>query len=355
MSKKLLLLVLLCIAGAVIPLYYIGLQTSLVGRDFSDIWLAGRAARAGINPSDPAAFAAFGRSLFGDHIYNWPYPPPMLFAAVPISVLPHDVGFFVWNTVTAALFYVACRPFVPRNLRLLVLLTPAALLSMIFGQTGFLIGALWFFAFRWAPLAALLLIKPHMGFLAGVNVLTSWPKALIGVAMGLALIVASALVFGGWHDFFSSAGSAQAAAIWNHRWITWVLVSTAPGVGYGVYGWLLFAAGAAWLLSRDFNVWTAATATMLISPYGYHYDMTVICAGLLLLLHERKLTPVETVVIVIAFLSPAWVRVIGTWLVPPFLLTALAIQTSDQGNVRVSPPADDDFIARRARSIAPPA
>jgi hypothetical protein len=320
-------LVLLCVIGAIIPLYYNGVRTDLVGRDFTDIWLAGHAARAGINASNPAVFEAFGRSVFGDYLFNWPYPPTMLFLAVPISFLPHALGFFIWDAATMALFYFAAKPFLPRELELLAVVTPAAILSLIFGQTGFVVGALWFFAFRWAPASALLLIKPHMGVLAGLRVLTDRKKALVGIAIGLAIVIASALIFGGWREFFLASGPAQANAIWNRRWITWVLVATAPGVGYGIYGWLLFAIGAAWFLRRDFNVWTAATATMLISPYGYHYDMTVICAGLMLYLYERKLSHWETAVLVIAFLSPAWVRVIGTWFVPPVLLTALAVQT----------------------------
>jgi hypothetical protein len=293
-DRRLRLLALLCAVGAIIPLYFNGLHTPLVGRDFTDIWLAGRAVHAGVSPSNTAAFIAFGKGLFGDYLFNWPYPPPMLFAAVPISWLPHDVGFFVWNGLTMLLFFVASRHFLPRELSVLAVLTPAALLCLIFGQTSLLVGALWFFAFRYSPLAALLIIKPHMGFLAGVRVLGDWKKAAIGVAIGAALVAASALIFGGWGDFFSTAGSSQAHAIFDHRWVTWVLVATAPGVGYGIYGWLLFAGGAAWLLARDFNVWTAATATMLISPYGYHYDMTVICAGLLLYLYERELSPWET-------------------------------------------------------------
>jgi hypothetical protein len=336
--------VLLCALGAVIPIYYSGRPTSVGFRDFTDIWLAGRAFLAGVNPSDPQAFVAFGKSTFGDYPFNWPYPPPMLFAAVPFSLLPHDVGFFVWNAATMALFYFASRPFLPRGLRLLAVLTPAAVVNVIFGQTGFLVGALWFFGFRYAPLSALLLIKPHMGFLAGVSVFSDWKKAVIGLAIGAVIIISSAIIFGGWNEFFSSAGSAQAHAIWDRRWITWVLVATAPGVGYGVYGWLLFACGATWFLARDFNVWTAATATMLISPYGYHYDMTVVCAGFLLMLCERRLSPWETAIIVLAFLSPAWVRVFGTWFVPPVLLCALAVQTRlgrqiDHATVRRVEPA----------------
>jgi hypothetical protein len=321
------LVILLCALGAVIPIYYSGRPTSVGFRDFTDIWLAGRAVLAGVNPSDPQAFSAFGQRVFGDYPFNWPYPPPMLFVAVPASLLPYTPAFFVWNAATMAFFYFASRPFLPRRLRVWAVLSPAALLSVIFGQTGLLVGGLWFLAFRYAPLAALLMIKPHLGFLAGFRSLTSWRSAAIGGASVAAIVVLSAIIFGGWASFLLSSGSAQSQALWNGRWITWVLVATAPGVGYGVYGWLFFAAFAAWLLSHDFNVWTAATATMLISPYGYHYDMTVVCAGFLAFLYERPMEPWKVAVIIVAFLSPAWVRVVGTWFVPPVLLVALAIQT----------------------------
>jgi len=64
----------------------------------------------------------------------------------------------------------------------------------------------------------------------------------------------------------------------------------------------------------------------LISPYGFHYDMPVVCLGLIvLLLREwRTMAPWQTLVCALAFLSPIIVAV-GTWFVPPLLLAALFV------------------------------
>jgi hypothetical protein len=89
----------------------------------------------------------------------------------------------------------------------------------------------------------------------------------------------------------------------------------------------LFAIAAALLLRRNFHVFSAATATFLISPYGFHYDMTVVSLGFGLLLYERwEAMPVwQRLTCVLAFLSPGLVAV-GTWLVPPLLLAGLYVQ-----------------------------
>lgn len=352
-GRRFCLLALLCAVGAIVPLYYQGL-TPLGFRDFADFWIAGRAVLAGVNPSDPQAFHAFAQNAFGgDYAYNWPYPPPMLVAAVPASLLPYPIAFFVWNAVTLALFYYASRPFLPPRLRVLAVLSPAAILTVIFGQTGFLVGALWFVAFRFSAAAALLIIKPHMGALAGFRTLANPKELVLGVGLLLAVCLISGLLFGGWSDFF--ANTTQARALLTGSNVTWVLVETAPGVGYGVYGWLFFAAAASLLLWRDFNVWTAATATMLISPYGYHYDMTVICAGLLLFLYKRDDLPAwQVAILVLAFLSPAYVRVIGTWFVPPVLLAALAIQTSPRSCSQIDDAAVGRIGAAGGRGIERP-
>jgi hypothetical protein len=109
----------------------------------------------------------------------------------------------------------------------------------------------------------------------------------------------------------------------------WYVQMTTPYLGYGMLGWLAFAAGAIFLLTRRFDVFTAATATFLIAPYGFHYDMTVVCLGFGLLLFQnwRSMPPWQCLVCALAFLSPVMVRA-GTWLVPPLLLAGLYVLTS---------------------------
>jgi hypothetical protein len=323
---------LLCVAGAAAIILGMEVLGPIGARDFSDMWLAGRGVLAGMDPYNVPALNAFGFDLAGKFPHNWTYPPPMLFVAVPASWLPLTAAFYFWNALTAAFFFYASRPFLPRAVACIALASPAALINIDYGQVGFLVGGLWFLAFRYAPAAALLIVKPHMGFLAALPALTNWRKTALTGAIASSLIIASELIFGGWSAFFSHAAHVQALSLWRGSQIVWVLMATTPAVGYGIAGWLAFAAIATWMLSRNFNLWTAATATFLISPYGFHYDMTVACAGFALLLYERgrDMPPWQTAVIVLAFLSPAWVLLAGTWFVPPVLLIALAVQVKWQ-------------------------
>ena len=67
----------------------------------------------------------------------------------------------------------------------------------------------------------------------------------------------------------------------------WYTQAVTPLLAYNFAGWAVFAIAAIILLSRNFNVFTAASATFLISPYGFHYDMTVVCVGFGVLLFEE--------------------------------------------------------------------
>jgi hypothetical protein len=55
--------------------------------------------------------------------------------------------------------------------------------------------------------------------------------------------------------------------------------------GYGIPSQVAFGLAAAVLLVRNFNVFTAATATFL--PYGFHYAMPVVCLGFATLIVTR--------------------------------------------------------------------
>ena len=100
-----------------------------------------------------------------------------------------------------------------------------------------------------------------------------------------------------------------------------------PAIGYGLSGWLLFAAVATYLLSRSANVFTAATAALLISPYGFLYDMPVACLGFILAIysHWDMLSRLDRTALIVGFLAPIIV-LLGTWWIPPILLWALWVQ-----------------------------
>ena len=101
-----------------------------------------------------------------------------------------------------------------------------------------------------------------------------------------------------------------------------------PLIGYGLAGHLVFAACAILLLTRNFNVFTAATATFLILPYAFHYDMTVANLGFAVLIfrHWEEMGLLEKVAACLGFLVPEFTT-LGSWFAPPLLLAGLYVQT----------------------------
>ena len=322
------------VAAALLPHW----NNPIANRDFAFFWIAGKlaasgqAAQAYDAASMKAAAAIYGSSSI---TIEFPYPPHLLLLAVPLSILPLTVSFFAWQAISMTLFYLAAREYLPAGLpRILVVLTPAALLNLAFGQIGLFFGALWMWCFRGSALAAAMLtIKPNLAVPAAAEVVRSH-FVIRTAAMVFAVLLLSVVLFGTepWRAFFEGAATNHFKAVAADRYPNWYVQMTTPYLGYGLAGWLAFAAAAIVLLVRRFDVFTAATAAFLISPYGFHYDMTVVCVGFGVLLFDRwRLMPAGQVfVCALAFLSPALVRA-GTWLVPPILLLGLYAQTATRG------------------------
>ena len=306
----------------------------LANRDFSCFWVAGKLARTGgvLVAYDLEGLRAAARAWIGTTAkIGFPYPPTALLFAVPLSLLPYKLSFWLWQAFSAALFYLAAKPHLPANFpKILVLLTPAALISAIFGQVGLFYGALWLFAFSGSWIAAsLLTFKPHLGLLVAVEMVRR--RLVIRVVLGaLALVLISVIVFGlpSWTAGLFGATSKQFGMLAGGNVGRWYTQMTTPLVSFGIWGWIVFATVALVLLFRNFNVFSAATATFLISPYGFHYDMTVVCIGFGTLLFRRAdaMTVWERLVCAAAFLAPGLVS-LGSWLIPPVLLVGLYVQS----------------------------
>ena len=303
-------------------------------RDFINYWLAPRALWAGVNPYDVRAFSDFGLAYFPNAEilqFNFTYPPHSLFLFAPFGLLPPDVAFVVWDAVSLGAFYLAARPLMPKGIPAFVaVLSPATLICLEFGQTGLISSALFLVAARGSGLAgASLTFKPHVGSLvAPALLLRSRMAFLTAVLCTVALIVLSAVLFGRWADFLQHAVSYQGDLLAQGSRNIWYITGMTPMIGYGLKGLLIYGIVAAIVLSRNFNVFTAATATFLISPYGFHYDMPAACLGFAVLLYSywKDVPHWQTGVAALAFLSPIIVSY-GAWWIPPILLLGLFVQT----------------------------
>lgn len=320
---------------AIALFFYKAWLSPLTERDFVALWAAGKLAASGhvLEAYDVDTLRAAGSQIVGATSVklSYPYPPHALFIAVPLSMLPLPVAFWIWQLISAGLFYAAARPYLPARFpAILAVLTPAALINILFGQVGLFFGALWLFAFSGSRIAsALITFKPHLAALVGVEVIKT-RRVLGTAAILIAVLLASVLVFGldSWVAWFSGSVVRQAGTMVDRGEGSWSFQMVAPYFGYGLVGWLLFAAAAIALLIRSFNVFTAATASFLIAPYGLHYDLTVVCLGFGLLLFRRlpELPAWQAFVCAVVFLLPLLV-VLGTKIAPPLLLFGLYVQT----------------------------
>lgn len=337
------------IIGALIPLTFI-LAGVMAEHDFAHFWVAADQVFSGnaaaiANPEATRAYAArMGFSVSTSFIY----PPHALFFFLPFGLLPYFPAYLAWNAATAGFFYWAARPYVPRGLpAVLAVLTPAALICMDFGQTGLLFGGLWLLAFRrkWAAVA-LLTFKPHLGFLSILS-LRSRRAFAYTVLLALGLVVVSALLFGSalWLAFVDHSIS-QAGKITTMK--RWLFAGVTPTFAYGTWGWVAFAIVGALLLAERVNVFTAATATFLIAPYGLHYDMPVVCLGFGLLINEhwRDMPIRHRIPTVIGFLSPV-IAIGGAWWMPPLIGWALWAQTKYEAGTVGTPAVPQAFTSQQ--------
>jgi len=326
-SRLLLVLFLLAI-GVYVVCWKVdfGLIRNLESRDFAIFWIAGKAAIGA--PSlvyDPAAIAPAWLSQLEPAHGSLVHPPHFLLLAAPFGMLPLLPAYLLWNALSAVIFAWAARPYMRQLPSIFAVITPAGCLSLMFGQTGLLFGALWLLAFRrhgWA--VGLLSLKPQVGFLTIFTL--DRRRFLIAVLTLLAALALTFILFPQAMTGFARSIMAQASRLGSDEIPMWYFVMVTPLQGYGIAGWAIFAGAAIVLLWRRFDVFTAATATFLIAPYGIHYDMTVACLGMgLAMLHERR--PWALAALTFGFLTPCIVM-LGTWFAPPLLLATLLAQVT---------------------------
>lgn len=317
---------------AVLP-FFNSWPSALFTRDFSNLWLGGKLALEGRVDIiyDLAAFRDATFEILGvNFLNNYSYPPHSLLLAAPFGAMPYWLALSVWNVGSLALFYLAARPLIPKELPWwVVVFSPASLMCLVWGHYGLVCGALWLWSFRGhGAAAALLTIKPHLGLLVAVQLLRDRRGLLVSIVGAAAFVALSIAAFGiaPWRDWLTTTFSYQVQLLDGHRPAMFT-TSVAPVIVYGLAGQAIFAVAAILLLTRNFNVFTAATATFLILPYGFHYDLTVVCFGFVLLLATqwRDLTTTSRCIAFLAYLTPALVT-LGSWMAPPILLAGLWVQ-----------------------------
>jgi hypothetical protein len=285
--------------------------TSLVvGRDFLNNWMYGRAAFA----SDPGQFYDVARyqqalaTIVGADYpgQGWSYPPSVMLLFAPFAALGYLPALAAWTTVNLAVFLAVSHQLVERRVLIIVLVSPAALLSLMAGQSSLLTAAMLVTIFAWLdrrPIGAgiiigLLTLKPQLGLLFPVMLIASrrWTVFAAAAATAIAIAIVTAAVWGPqiWIDFVRVGSRSatmllvdpdmRAAAFQTTIFMNARVAGASYEVAMVLQGMVALAAAAtvAWTYHARRNGDPLLLATLFlacsvsITPYFMSYDLVAV-------------------------------------------------------------------------------
>lgn len=278
------------------------------GIDFAPLWTAARLAAT--TPERIYDFAKvtglqqwFLRGYFGMRPYA--YPPSALLVLSPFAAAPFAWAYGLWVVATGAFMaWAAARlcPARPWMAALLTLLATPNFTVIDTGQTTFLIAGLVALAVPeanrrpWlagALFAFAALIKPTTLILTPFALLSGghWRALAWSVAVGLAGVAVSALVFGvpTWFDWLSAVPRFQ-RLIENPYMLPAAITPSGAAIAFGMRGLpllavrllcVLFAAGVIWRVWRNTDDSAVRMAVLLgggilAAPYALQYDAALL-------------------------------------------------------------------------------
>lgn len=197
----------------------------MLGNDFSQIWVAGRAALEGRGgePYDLAVHLANLKEAFGPSArFAWHYPPVFLLPAAAVASLDPQAAFLLWTALSLGLFALAMRLAAGRtDAACIALAHPLVFCNLAYGQNGLFTAALmtlgavlvdrrpWLAGLCFGLLA----YKPHFAALAPILLLLTGRRACLGVCIATAagLCLASLALFGTapWIGFVATLGDTN--------------------------------------------------------------------------------------------------------------------------------------------------
>jgi len=280
-----------------------------VPTDFISFYAAGHLALDGLPAQafdwdilKPIEVAKLGQDFAGN--LPWHYPPPFLFVASVLALLPYSVAFIGWVLASLVPYVAVMRAIVGHRFGvLLALAIPIAFMNALVGQTGFLTaaligGTLYLIPIR--PLLAgiclgLLTYKPQYGLLFPIALIAAghWRVFVSASVTAIAMFVVSWLAFGteSWLAFFHWLPRSSQAILTEGKATWWKLQSIYAMVRYfggteqlaWTFQFVLSASVAVvlalmWRSRVSYHLKAAALAagTLLATPYLAIYDMMVL-------------------------------------------------------------------------------
>jgi hypothetical protein len=334
----------------------------VIGWDFVNSWMGGKAALAG-NPAiyfDHDHYNLLLRQAFGADLpdHNWSYPPHVLLLLWPFGLFPYLASYALWIAAGLGFFlWAASEGKLDRGLLLFLALSPIALVLVLTGQNGFFTGAL-LLAVLWqwdkrpalaGVMLGLLTVKPQLILLLPlVLVMTRrWRRLGFAALTALAMAGLTTLIYGVniWRDYLVHAVPFQNLVLTQGKGLMLGMMPTAftnarlMGAPLSV-AWALQAIVS--VIALGATVWTflkrrdpllsaalLLTASLLVTPYAFNYDMAALIAVLARLGMRSGNERVDVVLILAVWMLPVvmmlgfFVQIAGSTLVLLALLNRL--------------------------------
>ena len=313
--------------------------------DFVNVWSAGRLVLEG-HPAlaydwdiqKQVQVAVLGQSYEGN--FAWHYPPPFLFIAGVLAHFPYGIAYFGWAAVSFVPYLAVMRAIVGRSFGLLLAAAfPVVFTNALVGQNGFLTasligGTLYLMPTR--PVLSgiclgLLSYKPQYGLLFPLVLIAAsqWKVFFTAGSVALALASLSWLAFGleswqaffHWMPMFSQAFLTEGRAPWGKMQSIFALVRYFGGteqLGW-LFQWIMSGTVAIVLammwrsrsISYSLKAAGLAAGTLLITPYLFLYDLTVLAIAVAFLVRvgleegfARYELPALSLVVVLLMIYP---------------------------------------------------
>jgi hypothetical protein len=325
--------------------------TLVLGRDFLNLWMYGRAL---FEAGEPARFydvATYNDALAkllgaGYPGQNWPNPPTALVVMAPFGLLNYFPALTAWAAVSLLAFYLVGRPEVT-DLRTLaiVAVSPAALLCVLSGQSSLLTTAALLAIFAQLEkrpvlagvLIGLLTVKPQLGILFPFALIASgrWRVFVAAGATALLLLAASVALGGveSWHAYIAKALPLQREVLQDAAGIAMpfhptIFMNIRGLVGNRVGEIVQFAftigavvgVSAAFRYRRDSDPRILQAlffaCTVSASPYMGAYDLLPLTFAAVALIAEEKLDATGRRLAQLVYWTPALQLLFGTVQLP---------------------------------------
>lgn len=325
--------------------------------DFATIWAAANRVLEGqaLLVYDHAAHDLYYAQLLGQPPENtlaFGYPPSALVLFWPLGTLPYGTAMATFIALSLVAWIISLNA-ITRDKALAIAMSLAfggATQTIVLGQSGFVTAALLtagLLSLRERPVVGglmlgLLALKPHLAFAAWLLMLLTRNWTALGTAVTLQLLLAglATLAFGWdiWPTYFHAATAlTESVAARSHEVIQFMMQSSLalalhwtepePALAIHVLIGVIALAGFLFVIMRDVRHQTKAAATialtMLLTPYSFLYDATMLIAAAgLLLAGERRSG--ETSLVLVAVLLP------GVWYLTriPFVSLSAGIMLS---------------------------